>query len=44
MIGAGGFRPGCGVMVSSGIGGLGTIESEHAKGEEKGFEPGFGLL
>lgn len=28
----------CGVMVSSGIGGLGTIESEHAKGEEKGFD------
>ena len=28
----------CGVMVSSGIGGLGTIEKEHAKGEEKGFD------
>lgn len=28
----------CGVLVSSGIGGLGTIEKEHAKGEEKGFD------
>ncbi len=28
----------CGVLVSSGIGGLGTIEREHAKGEEKGFD------
>ena len=28
----------CGVLVSSGIGGLGTIESEHTKGEEKGFD------
>ena len=28
----------CGVIVSSGIGGLGTIESEHSKGEEKGFD------
>ncbi|MEA4893226.1 MAG: beta-ketoacyl-ACP synthase II [Peptococcaceae bacterium] len=27
-----------GVMVSSGIGGLGTIETEHQKGEEKGFD------
>ncbi len=27
----------CGVLVSSGIGGLGTIESEHGKGLEKGF-------
>lgn len=27
----------CGVLVSSGIGGLGTIESEHTKGLEKGF-------
>lgn len=25
-------------LVSSGIGGIGTIESEHAKGEEKGFD------
>lgn len=28
----------CGVLVSSGIGGLGTIETEHSKGEEKGFD------
>ncbi len=28
----------CGVIISSGIGGLGTIEVEHAKGQEKGFE------
>lgn len=28
----------CGVIVSSGIGGLGTIESEHSKGLEKGFD------
>lgn len=28
----------CGVLVSSGIGGLETIEKEHAKGEEKGFD------
>lgn len=28
----------CGVLVSSGIGGLGTIEKEHTKGEEKGFD------
>ena len=27
----------CGVIVSSGIGGLSTIEEEHAKGMEKGF-------
>ena len=27
-----------GVLVSSGIGGLGTIEAEHHKGEEKGFD------
>lgn len=27
----------CGVLVSSGIGGLPTIETEHAKGLEKGF-------
>jgi len=27
-----------GVMVSSGIGGLGTIEGEHSKGLEKGFD------
>lgn len=27
-----------GVLVSSGIGGLKTIEEEHAKGEEKGFD------
>jgi 3-oxoacyl-[acyl-carrier-protein] synthase II len=27
----------CGVIVSSGIGGLSTIETEHAKGMEKGF-------
>lgn len=27
-----------GVMVSSGIGGLGTIEAEHSKGLEKGFD------
>lgn len=28
----------CGVIVSSGIGGLGTIETEHARGEQKGFD------
>lgn len=28
----------CGVIVSSGIGGLNTIESEHTKGEQKGFD------
>ena len=28
----------CGVIVSSGIGGLGTIEVEHGKGIEKGFD------
>ena len=28
----------CGVMVSSGIGGLGTIEREQVKGVEKGFD------
>lgn len=28
----------CGVLVSSGIGGLGTIETEHTKGVEKGFD------
>lgn len=28
----------CGVMVSSGIGGLSTIETEHGKGMEKGFD------
>lgn len=28
----------CGVLVSSGIGGLGTIETEHSKGVEKGFD------
>lgn len=27
----------CGVIVSSGIGGLSTIEAEHSKGMEKGF-------
>ena len=27
-----------GVIVSSGIGGLGTIEAEHTKGEQRGFE------
>lgn len=27
----------CGVLVSSGIGGLSTIEAEHSKGLEKGF-------
>ncbi len=28
----------CGVLVSSGIGGLGTIETEHGRGLEKGFD------
>ena len=28
----------CGVNVSSGIGGLPTIETEHAKGEKRGFD------
>lgn len=28
----------CGVVVSSGIGGLGTIETEHGRGLEKGFD------
>ena len=28
----------CGIIVSSGIGGLSTIESEHSKGLEKGFD------
>lgn len=28
----------CSVSVSSGIGGLGTIETEHARGEQKGFD------
>ena len=28
----------CGVLISSGIGGLGTIEAEHSRGLEKGFE------
>lgn len=28
----------CAVSVSSGIGGLGTIEAEHARGEQKGFD------
>lgn len=28
----------CGVIVSSGIGGLGTIETEHSKGIDKGFD------
>ncbi|MBQ4068541.1 MAG: beta-ketoacyl-ACP synthase II [Lachnospiraceae bacterium] len=28
----------CGVIVSSGIGGLGTIEVEYSKGSEKGFD------
>ena len=28
----------CGVIVSSGIGGLNTIETEHSKGLEKGFD------
>lgn len=28
----------CGVIMSSGIGGLGTIEAEHSKGLEKGFD------
>ncbi len=28
----------CGVLVSSGVGGFGTMESEHTKGEEKGFD------
>ena len=39
-----GFEPGtldasrCGVIVSSGIGGLGTIETEEKKGMEKGYD------
>ena len=28
----------CGVLMSSGIGGLGTTENEHARGEQKGFD------
>ena len=28
----------CGIIVASGIGGLGTIEEEHARGEQKGFD------
>ena len=28
----------CGVLISSGIGGLGVIEAEHTKGCEKGFD------
>lgn len=28
----------CGTIVSTGVGGLGTIESEHTKGQEKGFD------
>ncbi|MBR1507840.1 MAG: beta-ketoacyl-ACP synthase II [Eubacterium sp.] len=28
----------CGTIISSGIGGLKTIENEHARGEERGFE------
>lgn len=28
----------CGVLVSSGVGGFGTMETEHAKGEQKGFD------
>lgn len=28
----------CAVLVSSGIGGLGTIENEHERGEQKGFD------
>lgn len=28
----------CGVIVSSGIGGIGTIEKEYSKAEEKGFD------
>lgn len=28
----------CGVIIASGIGGLGTIEAEHSKGLEKGFD------
>ena len=28
----------CGVIVASGIGGLGTIEEEHTRGEHKGFD------
>lgn len=28
----------CSVVVSSGIGGLGTIETEHTRGEQKGFD------
>ncbi len=28
----------CGTLVSSGIGGLGTIEAEHTRGQEKGFD------
>lgn len=28
----------CGVMVSSGIGGIETIATEHARGEERGFD------
>ena len=27
-----------GVLISSGVGGIGTIENEHAKGEAKGFD------
>ena len=28
----------CGVIISSGVGGLGTIEQEHSKGLDKGFD------
>lgn len=28
----------CGTIVSTGVGGLGTIESEHTRGEAKGFD------
>ncbi len=28
----------CGIIVASGIGGLGTIETEHSKGKERGFD------
>lgn len=28
----------CGVLVSTGIGGLGTIEREHSRGEQRGFD------
>lgn len=31
-------RERCGTIVSTGVGGLGTIETEHSKGIEKGFD------